>query len=161
MDETSLSREDIEVIGKIIKSGILKYDINSLVDILKRIQEECCIQESDDETTRIFKMFIVYGQVKHVASRLKIKYEKVSDVLFFKKCENDFLTLIAKYLYSISGTEFQEFLKIQVEVAFQTGMLDVKQEYIKWRMKIYKDEINKGIYTKQEILNEVEKIEFD
>lgn len=154
----TFSKEEIEVFGKIIRSGILRYDIDMLMDSLKKIQQECVILDSDDEVTRVFKSFVIYGRVVDVASLLGIKPEIVSDILFYEKCEDNFLTLLGKYLYSISGTKFGAFLKIQVEVLFQTGTIDVKQEYLKWRLEIYKEELEKGTMTKQEIIEEVDRI---
>lgn len=86
--------------------------------------------------------------------------DKVSDILFFKQCGDMDLTLMAKYIYSISGTKFNDFLKLQVKVILEQGEIDIKKEYTDWKMDCYKDEVEAGRMSKDEIIRHIENIEF-
>lgn len=155
-----LDRQNTEALGKIIKSGALQCDLNALHEVLTFYQKKCQLSKDDDETTKVFKLFIVWGTILKVSQITKLKQTQISDILFFKRCDDLELTLMGKYIYSISGTKYHEFLKWQVEVLFTTGMLDVKKEYIKWKKFVYKEPIENGKITIADIEKAADSIDF-
>ena len=63
-------------------------------------------------------------------------------------------------IYSISGTKFNDFLKLQVKVILEQGEIDIKKEYTDWKMDGWKEDMEAGNISRDEILREIERIEF-
>lgn len=157
----NLNKESMNILGKIIRSGALRCDIEELCQVLEFVKQKCEVQENDDLTTKVFKLFIVYGKITDICGMVELKQTEISDILFYKRCSDIKLTLWAKYIYSISGTKFCNFLKKQVEVILEKGDIDVKQEYLEWRKEIFKEELENGSITLEEIIRARDKIEFE
>lgn len=157
----NLNRQDFEVVGKIIKSGALRCDINNLCNVLESYQNRFRPCEDDDETTKVFKNYVIFGNAEEVSRTTGVKPDKVRDILFYKTCEDFELTLMAKYIYSVSGTKYNSFLKRQVDIMFREGSINVKQEYLKWKLEAHEDKTNAGHISIDDIKMSIENIDFD
>lgn len=155
-----MDRDNTDIVARIIKAGALRCNLWKLMEVLSSYQEKCKIQKDDDLITKVFKYFIVYGRISDICSLVGMSQDKISDILFFKQCGDIELTLMAKYIYSISGTKFNAFLKLQVKVILEQGKVDIKKEYTEWKMDCYKDKVDAGIMSKEDIMRLIEDIEF-
>lgn len=163
MKKVKLNVKDKEIfLAKLYKTGILKYEFENIFDELKAMQELIEIKESDSKIERVFKYYIIFGNIPEVRKATGIKDDEISDILFFKKCKDINLTFYAKLIYAISGTKFYAFMKWQVEAMEKNGDIDVRDEYIKWRKASYeKDEKIYGPVSMDEIIEEADRISFE
>lgn len=155
-----MDKDTTDIVARVIKAGALRCNLWALGEVLSSYQEKCKVQEDDDIVTKVFKYFIVYGRIADICGLVGLTQDKVSDILFFKQCGDMDLTLMAKYIYSISGTKFNDFLKLQVKVILEQGEIDIKKEYTDWKMDGWKEDVEAGNISRDEILREIERIEF-
>jgi hypothetical protein len=129
-------------ISKLIKGGIMfQYVYNEhFNDLLKDIYNIIKLSDNDSKTDIIFKKFVEVGNMTDAIQYMCLPNKVISDTLYYKQSSNIKLTLLAKTLYSTSGTQFKDFLKWQVNVIIRDGKIDIKQEFIKWRTYVHNND---------------------
>lgn len=149
------------VIAKLLKGGLL-YQLNyndAIIDVFMNIANKCKIDNKpiskQEQTDHIFKCFCLFGNMSDCLKYTYYDNKTISDTLFFKQCSDIQITLLAKSLYYVSGTKFQEFLKWQIEIILQYGYINIREEYKKWKISIH------GIEELKDIENMIKNIDFD
>lgn len=119
-----------------LKNGIIaSHNITpDYIETISALEQNYKITDDDNEITRVFKALIINGNMKDTVNYLDMKPDKVSDILFYKQTEDINLTLLAKAVYMVSGTKYKDFLKWQIDVILKEGNIDIKEQYIKWKL---------------------------
>ena len=121
-------------LAKLIKGGFLYHYLynKDSIDQVLALANKYQIKDDDNETDKIFKSFVLFGNMSDTIKYTGYPNKKISDIIFFKQSSNINLTLLAKTLYFISGTKFKDFLQWQIKVILQDNKINIEEEYIKY-----------------------------
>lgn len=113
--------------------GTLEFN-NEYIRNCVNVLNKCPVKTEDSEIMKVFKAFIFHGNPSDTNRALNNRYgaSGVSDIIFFRQCEDIEITLVAKAIYAYSGTKYSPFLKIQVEKILKDGEICIRDEYAKW-----------------------------
>ncbi|WP_313584636.1 hypothetical protein [Lacrimispora sp.] len=120
---------------KIAREGLLlelAHDNDELIKEYKDLAKKCLITNEDDETERIFKLFVLCGGLNNTIKYTGINGEKISYVIYYKRSKDIEITLFAKALYYSSRTRYKEYLEYIIKKIIRCGDVDMKEEYKKY-----------------------------
>lgn len=133
-----LSKNQFLAISRFCSSGIIGTNdyTQDFFDAFVNILNKCAINKNDDRKTEIFKSFIIYGGMTNTIKETHNRFcnKEISDTLFYKQVDDIEITLLAKMLYFDSGTKYKDFLKWQIDVILINHKINVKDEYLKWKL---------------------------
>lgn len=133
------SKTQMTAISYFFRSGIFaegEFDSSVFTKIVE-LKNKCVYDAHDTRTNQLFKAFIYYGGNQTAINKeLKTKPKELSNVIFFKQSDDIEITLMAKFIYSLTSKEFREFLNWQVDVILEHNKIDVRHEYIKWKRSL-------------------------
>lgn len=133
------SKTQLTAISYFFRSGIFaesEFDSSVFTKIVE-IKNKCIFDVHDTRTNQLFKAFIYYGGKQDVINKeLKTKPNELSDTIFFKQADDIEITLMAKFLYSLTTKSFREFLDWQVDVILENNKINVRHEYINWKRSL-------------------------
>lgn len=138
-------------LAKILRTGILNR-INQDSSILQQLKEYSAkyhIKETDSDTEKVFKSFVINGNNHELIKKYGFIGSSISDILFFRQVEDITLTLLAKSIYAVSGSPYKDFLIWQIEVILKDGKINIKDEYRKWLTSIGRDENTINVYISE------------
>lgn len=145
ISKTEDAYDNIIRAAKLLKTGVLyqvAYNKNNFINYISNLANKCIIKDDDSKVDIIFKEFVLLGNMSNTIAYNGVPNNVVSDTLFFRQSSDIELTLLAKSLYFISGTKFKDFLQWQINVILKNNKIDIKQEYINWRLSIGDDNPN-------------------
>lgn len=135
-----ISKNQLDAIAAIFSTGILlTNEVNfEFMDMLNDMKNKCQPSPTDDRTTSIFKTYIRCGGMTNTIkyTHNSMSQKEISDTLFYKQSNDIYITLLAKLMYSQSGTKRQGFLNHQIDIICSQGYIDIKEEYIKWEQSL-------------------------
>ena len=148
------SKSEYEFCANLLKDGILKYDLNDIIKHLNEILRKCC-QNTDNTIDSVFKSFILKSDIDCVYGLLcgntQIKDRNtIIDIITFKQSSDIDITILAKIMYRKYGKFYHDWLDWQIRRLLDCYSINLKEEYISYRISIGKDYNSiPGIFDKE------------
>lgn len=129
------TREDIELISKILYSGILQDNNKSIGNIFEFVKEIefKCNESCDSDTEKIFRNFVKCGNIAALKKYMHYKKEsEISDILQYCQSEDFLINILAKQLrYNHCGSKSdKKCFEWQLEKLYNgERLVDIKNEW--------------------------------
>lgn len=129
------SLPEFQFCAALLKNGVLQNDLKDIIPKLNEILNKCYSFSNDNQVDKIFKTYIINESVNN-QSKIYINCRKdiIINVIVFKQSTDVDITILAKVLYRKYGKFYKEWLDWQIDKFLTKSNVDIKQEYINYRI---------------------------